>query len=212
MLYKSTEKVLFCPYVPCGRIIKTLDTKIARWIRFWNSATLQYFSNACKKLHHVLTLLKWCASFSLNTSACSAVAFLPKKNNNSKWKTSLAWSFQRLTCNCFQAARHQRKRSAISLQNPLTPNTVQNGSWASINPQLLWLLGELHFCPWQAAAMHLPSPATTRRSFPFSFYLLRLSGVSLFPSKPALPASPSVAPILASGNQKAISQGEKKSL
>lgn len=72
------------------------------------------------------------------------------------------------------------------------------------------LLGELHFCPWQAAAMHLPSPATTRRSFPFSFYLLRLSGVSLFPSKPALPAPPSVAPILASGNQKAISQGKKK--
>lgn len=105
---------------------------------------------------------------------------------------------------------HQQKCFAILLQNPLTPNTVQSGTWVSINPQLLWWLGELHFCPWQAAAVHLPSPATTRRSFPFSFYLLRLSGVSLFPSKPTLSAPPSVVPILASGNRKAISQGGKK--
>lgn len=65
------------------------------------------------------------------------------------------------------------------------------------------LSGKLHSCPWQAAAMHLPSLARTRRNFPFNLHLLRLSGVSLFPSKPTAPL---VSPVLSSGNRKATSQ------
>lgn len=71
------------------------------------------------------------------------------------------------------------------------------------NLELPRLPGKPHFCPWQAAATHLHSLARTRRNFPFNLYLLRLSGVPLFPNKPA---PPSVSPVLPSGNRKATSQ------